>query len=80
MLDKLYEKYVITKADGSPVDPSAEYFVLRLDTDECARQAAAAYAFCCERKGIQRGLSRDLHQLVSRLGREADKQLQQTPQ
>ncbi|WOO40391.1 hypothetical protein [Rubellicoccus peritrichatus] len=27
----LHQKYVVTKADGSSVDPDAEYFVLRLD-------------------------------------------------
>lgn len=27
-------KYDIRKADGSPVDPTAEYFVLRIDRDE----------------------------------------------
>lgn len=44
----LYPKYHITKADGRPVDPSATYFVLRLDgTDPHAvacRAAAAQYA------------------------------------
>ena len=77
--DKLYNKYCVTKEDGSPVDPDAQYFVLRLDTDECARQAAAKYALCCESKGIQRGLSRDLHQLVSRLGRAADERPKDEP-
>ena len=37
-------KYTITKADGSPVDPMAIYFVLRLDEDPCARRALAVYA------------------------------------
>ena len=27
----LYKKYNISKMDGSPVDPKAEYFLLRLD-------------------------------------------------
>ncbi len=40
----LYEKYRITKMDGSPVDPKAVYFVLRLDSDPAARQAAIKYA------------------------------------
>lgn len=40
----LYGKYVVTKADGEPTDPSARYFVMRLDTDPHARRAAAAYA------------------------------------
>ena len=29
--DGLYRRYFIQKADGSPVSPEAEYFVLRLD-------------------------------------------------
>lgn len=40
----LYLKYIIAKADGSPVDPNADYFVLRLDTDQAARGAARNYA------------------------------------
>lgn len=40
----LYGKYVISKADGSTVDPDADYFVLRLDTDARARHAARTYA------------------------------------
>lgn len=42
-------KYVVTKADGSPVDPSARYFVLRVDDltrPDCkaARAALMEYA------------------------------------
>ena len=37
-------KYHIEKVDGSPVDPEAEYFVLRLDKDPHGRVAARAYA------------------------------------
>jgi len=44
MMAGLYQKYIITKSDGTPVDPNAQYFVLRLDTDSHARQAALAYA------------------------------------
>ena len=40
----LYGKYIVQKADGSPTDPGAEYFVLRLDTDRIARAAARFYA------------------------------------
>ena len=29
----LYGKYQIKKADGSPVDPDANYFILRIDND-----------------------------------------------
>lgn len=40
----LFTKYVVSKANGEPVDPKADYFVLRLDTDESARSAARLYA------------------------------------
>jgi hypothetical protein len=40
----IYDKYVITKTDNSPIDPDAYYFVLRLDMDKHARVAAKAYA------------------------------------
>jgi len=43
-MDRLYRKYNITKADGSPCDAEAQYFVLRLDTDPAARAAAITYA------------------------------------
>jgi len=45
-MDRLYKKYHITKADGSPCDDEAQYFVLRLDTDSAARAAAVTYANC----------------------------------
>jgi hypothetical protein len=38
------QKYIIHKADGRPVDPSAIYFVLRLDEDPHARWAARCYS------------------------------------
>ena len=44
MTDGAFMKYKISKADGSPVDPDACYFVLRLDTDDAARYAMRAYA------------------------------------
>ena len=40
----LYHKYKVEKADGSPVDPEARYFVLRVDTDRHARRALRTYA------------------------------------
>lgn len=43
-MSNLYNKYRIEKADGSPVDPNADYFVLRLDKDPHALVAARAYA------------------------------------
>lgn len=41
-----FGKYIIAKADGTPVNREADYFVLRLDTDKWARHAARAYARC----------------------------------
>lgn len=37
-------KYTISKTNGKPIDPEADYFVLRLDTDPFARIALIAYA------------------------------------
>lgn len=41
---RLFGKYIISKADGSEVDPKADYFVLRLGSDVAARHAAREYA------------------------------------
>jgi hypothetical protein len=40
----LYQKYHVEKADGTPCDPNAQYFVLRIDKDPHARVAVQAYA------------------------------------
>ena len=42
--DVLYGKYRIAKSDGTPVDPAAKYFVLRVDKDPHARTALRRYA------------------------------------
>ena len=39
-----YGKFRVEKGDGSEIDPNADYFVLRLDTDRHARKAIIAYA------------------------------------
>ena len=46
VIQHLYDKYVVSKTDGTPTDPDAEYFVLRIDTDPHARSALAYYARC----------------------------------
>ena len=38
------KKYVVSKANGEPTDPKADYFVLRLDKDPHAVKALEAYA------------------------------------
>jgi hypothetical protein len=43
-IEGLYNKYFIEKADGSPIDQAARYFVLRYDNDRHARVALDAYA------------------------------------
>lgn len=43
-MSKLFQKYNITKNDGSPIDPNAQYFVLRVDTDLVARKAVLRYS------------------------------------
>lgn len=43
-MSNLFNKYIVQKSDGSPVDPRAQYFVLRIDTDPAARHALNAYA------------------------------------
>ena len=43
-MSKLFGKYEIKKVDGSPTDPKAQYFVLRIDTDPAARAALLVYA------------------------------------
>jgi len=63
----LYQKYIIEKADGSPTDPKAVYFVLRLDTDPAAREAASAYASACQEANSQ--LASDLWALVDEIER-----------
>lgn len=52
----LYGKYYISKADDSPVDPNADYFVLRLDTDPVARRAAREYSYVTPDRDLARGL------------------------
>lgn len=43
----LYQKYIVTKTNGKPLDPEAEFIVLRIDggqyVDAC-RVGAAAFA------------------------------------
>lgn len=40
----LYQKYSISRTDGSPMDPNSDYFVLRVDKDSHARKALRVYA------------------------------------
>ena len=58
----LYGKYEIKKTDGTPVDPEAVYFTLRLDTDPHARAAIRAYIESC--RDEEPDLARDLEKVL----------------
>lgn len=64
-MDKLYDKYAVSKQNRLPVDPEARYFVLRLDSDGCAREAARTYARCVKR--VRPNLAAQLLALVDEL-------------
>lgn len=49
--DGLHGRYVISKADGSPVDPDAVYFVLRLDSGGSDHKHVAACRAALEAYG-----------------------------
>lgn len=57
----LYDKYVVSKTEG-PTDPAASYFVLRLDTDPLAREAAKYYAIMVADNNPDLG-----HQLIDQI-------------
>ncbi len=75
----LYGKYILYKADGSPVDPDARYFVLRLDEKgepnhvQASRRAVELYAY--EIEDSHRQLSRNLKAWISHLDREEETKL-----
>ena len=77
----LYNKYVVTKADGSESDPRAEYFVLRLDQHqsdpkhrEACRKAVVTYAKAIKDHLPQ--LSQDLIALYDPKGYKPDSGIQ----
>jgi len=61
----LYNKYVIAKESGEPLDPDAEYFVLRIDSDPAARMALRYFCLYCAAE-----LAAELQHLLERLDRE----------
>ena len=58
-----YGKYIIKKADGSPIDAHACYFILRLDTDQAARSAMREYARHCDSEDLAVDITRCLDAL-----------------
>jgi hypothetical protein len=61
----IFKKYKIEKANGDLIDPDAQYFILRLDTDVHARVATLAYAKSCNEENPD--LAQDLWNLVTEL-------------
>ena len=72
-------KYVMTKADGRPVDPNGMYFVLKLNSDDPAhahacQEAVLVYANLIEEHIPE--LARDLRTSVKQLRRDGEGSLQ----
>lgn len=65
----LYQKYIVQKADGSPVDPNAKYIVLRVDAGEYVQACRAAVAVFARRVWCRNpDLAYDLEQLLFQYG------------
>ena len=62
------KKYIIRKANGNPIDPKADYFVLRLDKDPHALRALATYAKSVATDNLE--LAHDLRQKLKSYGIE----------
>ena len=62
----LYGKYRVEKTDGSPLDPKAIYFTLRIDTDPHARAAIRAYIESCREENPE--LAGDLERILAEVG------------
>lgn len=69
----LYDKYIIIKTDGEPVDPNAVYFVLRLDTDSFARRTILKYIDIQWYEG-NRELAVDLQLLLQSLAKKKEEE------
>lgn len=66
LTEGLYPKYIVTKADGTPVE--SPVFVLKPETDGAARKALIAYAFGINRQNPE--LARDLMNWVTQLAND----------
>lgn len=62
------KKYIISKTNGNPTDPKADYFVLRLDKDPHALRALAVYAKSVATDNLE--LAHDLSQKLKEYGLE----------
>lgn len=57
------KKYIISKSNGKPVDPNADYFVLRLDKDPHAIKALITYANSVQKDNVE--LATDLWKKIN---------------
>ena len=64
-------KYIIQKSSGKPIDPKAEYFVLRLDKDPHALKALSEYIDSVQLDNPR--LAYDLIVLLSKMHKIQDK-------
>ena len=60
--NNIKQKYIVTKKDGSPIDPKAKYFVFRIDKDKIQRTAVEHYAALIE--STKPRMARQLKELV----------------
>jgi hypothetical protein len=60
-------RYTVSKTSGEPIDPEAQYFVLRVDKDPHALLALSAYALSLESAGENLALAEDLYEWIARL-------------
>lgn len=68
----LFDKYHVTKADGSPV--RSRVFVLKPDSDPLAVQALAYYAGLCDNEGDS-DLADDIMSWLDNLARAQNQQI-----
>lgn len=62
---KVYGNYIVRNADGTEVDPNAQFLVLRIDKDIHARVALRAYATSI--KNADPILAQELDELIESL-------------
>ena len=80
-MSKLYNKYTITKNNGVSVDPEAEYFVLRLDSDPIALYALKKYAEAAkiEDPDLSKDLLKRIHYYNEKIKKDMESALESAP-
>jgi len=68
--DGLNANYILHKMDGSPVDPSGKYFVLKMNSKDVVHAAASRKGLLAYADGIEDELpllAQDLRKMVAEL-------------